>query len=222
MPHLRPWIARARGRFAFWALAGVALLASHDAIYLIQVGPGQELAGALRQAGHGYWTAASVTLALLGIVAATAGILRIRRLRRAARDLGATPATGARPFGTRSLGAWASLLAIVAIGFTVQENVEHLISHGHVMGLGALLGPEFPLALPVIACITAVAGLGAALLGHAEQALLVAIAAALHGVLGRAPRATHRPPIRTTDASASPMAHAWAGRAPPRVLVSAT
>ena len=222
MPHLRPWIARARGRFAFWAPAGVALLASHDAIYLIQVGPGQELADALRQAGHGYWTAVSLALALLGMVAGIAGVIRLRRLRRLARDVGAARATGSHRFGIRWLGAWAKLLAIVAVGFTVQENVEHFISHGHAMGLGALLGPEFPLALPVIACITAIAGLGVAGLGHAEQALLVAIAAALHRPLGRPPRAIRRPPVRLLIALASPLARAWAGRAPPELLVSAT
>lgn len=222
MPHLRPWIVLARGRFAFWALAGVALLASHDAIYLIQVGPGQELASALRQAGHGYWTAASIALAMLGMVAGIVAVLRLRRLRRVARDLGAAPATGVRQFGTRWLGAWARLLAVVAIGFTVQENIEHLIRHGHAMGLGALLGPEFPLALPVVALITAIAGLGVAGLGHAEQALLVSIAAALRRSLGRAPRAIPRPPFRLAVAPASPMGSAWAGRAPPRVLVSAS
>jgi hypothetical protein len=37
-------ITRIRGPFAFWAAAGVALLVSHDAIYLAQVGPGAGLA----------------------------------------------------------------------------------------------------------------------------------------------------------------------------------
>ena len=58
-----------RPRVAFWALAAVALLISHDATFLVQVGPGEALARALREAGHGYWGAASVVLLLIGLAA---------------------------------------------------------------------------------------------------------------------------------------------------------
>jgi hypothetical protein len=32
-----------RGPVAFWALAGIALLVSHDAIFFVQYGPGEAL-----------------------------------------------------------------------------------------------------------------------------------------------------------------------------------
>ncbi len=40
---------------------------------------------------------------------------------------------------------------VVTTAFAVQENLEHLAGHGHLIGLGALIGPEYPLALPVLA-----------------------------------------------------------------------
>ena len=57
------------------------------------------------------------------------------------------------PTGRRFAAIWLRLLAVVAIGFVIQENVEHVIAHGHAPGLGALLGPEYPLALPVIGLV---------------------------------------------------------------------
>jgi hypothetical protein len=55
----------------FWALAVVTLLLSHDAVWLAQVGPGAQLTGVLRQAGHGYWGLASAVLLLVGALALT-------------------------------------------------------------------------------------------------------------------------------------------------------
>jgi len=50
----------------------------------------------------------------------------------------------------------------VALAFALQENIEHLAGHGHLIGLGALIGPEYPLALPVIGLVAlAAAALGA-------------------------------------------------------------
>src|SRR5688572_30297750 len=77
-------------RLAFWALAGVALFLSHDAIFLVQIGPGEGLARALREASHGYWESASLILALIGLGAAFGAWLRLSRLRRRAAHLGAT------------------------------------------------------------------------------------------------------------------------------------
>jgi len=46
--------SRVREPIAFWALAGIALLVSHDAIFLAQIGPGEALAQVRRTAGHEY------------------------------------------------------------------------------------------------------------------------------------------------------------------------
>ncbi len=215
-------IARVRGPVAFWALAGIALLVSHDAVFLTQVGPGHELARVLREAGHEYWGIASLVLAAIGIAALTANLVRLRSLHRSIATLGADPGARPRPYAARWLATWVRLLATVAIGFAVQENIEHLIGHSHAPGLGALIGPEYPLALPVIALITGLAAFAAAVLGQTEQALLAVIADALRRILARAPRRTSRPPVRVLAAPIAPLAGAWAGRAPPWSFVSAS
>jgi hypothetical protein len=219
---MRRLLARIRGPIAFWAVAGVALLISHDAVFLAQVGPGHELAHALREAGHEYWGIASLALAAIGIATLAATLVRLRSLRRSIATLGADPAARPRPYAARWLVTWARLLAVVAIGFAIQENIEHIIGHSHAPGLGALIGPEYPLALPVIALITGLAALVAAVLGQTEQALLAVIADAMRQILARAPRRTSRPPLRLAAVLIAPLAGAWAGRAPPWSFVSAS
>jgi len=107
---------------------------------------------------------------------------------------------------------------MVAIGFAVQENVEHLVSHDHLLGLGALIGPEYPLALPVIATITLVAGLVAAGYVAAERRLVAGIHDALRR-LERPPRRLARAPLRLHVRRSSPLAFAVAGRGPPLRLL---
>ena len=214
-------IARIRGPVAFWALAGIALLVTHDAVFLAQVGPGHELARALREAGHEYWGIASLVLAAIGIAALTATLVRLRSLRRSIAILGAASTERSRPYAARWLVTWARLLAVVGIVFAIQENIEHLIGHGHAPGLGALIGPEYPLALPVIGLITGLAAFAAAVLGETEQALLAVIADAMRLILARAPRRTLRPSVRLLATLIAPLAGAWAGRAPPWSFVSA-
>jgi hypothetical protein len=203
-------------------MAGLALLISHNAVYIVQTGPGQPLATALRGAGHAYWGVAGAVLGLIGLLAVVGALARLWSLRRRASDLRATLMPPSCGFGRRWLGAWARLLIVVALGFLVQENVEHFIGHNHAPGLGALAGPEYPLALPVIGLITAVLALVLAAIRQVEHVLLVSIAAALERFSTRPPRAIRRPPLRLAVAHTSPMAGTWAGRAPPRWPVSAT
>lgn len=212
-------IAQIPGRVVFWAAGGVALLASHDAIYLVQVGPGAELASTLRSATHDYWGLASLVLALVGLGALAGVGLRLRALRRTADVIGADArAIRTRPYRRRWLAAWVRLASVVAVGFLVQENVEHIVRHGHAPGLEALFGPEYPLALPVIGLITSIAALVVAALGQVERSLLAAIADAVRRGLSRAPRDVARPPLRILAVVGSPLARAAAGRAPPMRL----
>ena len=207
-----------RNRLAFWALAGLALFVAHDAIYLIQIGPGEALAATLRTAGHGYWGWASLVLSAVALVAGISICLRMRHLRRRASGLGATRQSSGS-VARRFLIAWLRLAAVVAVGFVIQENVEHAIIHGHVPGVGALLGQEYPLALPVIGLISAIAASVAAIIGRTQEALVLAIKAAL----SRPPRALlagPRPPARLAAAIGSVLAHPGAGRAPPTGVVS--
>ena len=210
-------LARIPPRLAFWALAGVALLVSHDAVFAAQVGPGASLTRVLREAGHDYWGFASLALGIVGLAIAVGTFARLRHLRRQAAEIGATPE---RARWSRLPATWLRLFAVVAIGFLIQENLEHSLTHVHIPGLGALLGPEYPLALPVIGLITGVAAFIATLAGGIERELLAAIADALRQAFGHAPRTHPRPPVRLSGARISPLALAIAGRAPPRPFAS--
>lgn len=207
-----------RNRLAFWALAGLALIAAHDAIYLFQIGPGEALAATLRSAGHGYWGLVSLVLTAVALVAGVSISMRMLRLRRRASDLGAARHSSG-PFARRFVVAWLRLVAVVAVGFAIQENVEHSIIHGHAPGVGALLGPEYPLALPVIGLIGAIAAMVAAIVTRTQEALVLAIEAALRPTI-RPLLAGPRPPARIASAIGSVLAHPGAGRAPPSVVVS--
>jgi hypothetical protein len=207
-----------RNRLAFWALAGLALFVAHDAIYLIQIGPGERLASVLRSASHGYWGWASFGLTAVAVVVGISVSLRLRHLRRRASAIGGTRRPGG-PWAKRFVVAWLQLAAVVAAGFVIQENVEHSIIHGHPPGFAALLGPEYPLALPVIGLIGAIAGWMATIVTRTQEALSLAIEAALRPQL-RPHLAGPRPPARLAPAAGSVLAHPGAGRAPPSVVVS--
>jgi hypothetical protein len=215
-----PPIARAlRTRVAFLALAGIALLAAHDAIYLAQIGPGEALADALRTAGHGYWGGASVGLTLVAVIAGVVALARIRRLRRQASALGATRGS-AGPFARRLCVAWLRLSALVTLGFMLQENVEHLVAHGHALGAEAVLGPERPLALPVIGLIAGVAAVIATVIAGTQASLVVGIEAALRRLI-RPSRTGRRPVARLAIVIGPVLSRRGAGRAPPALVVSA-
>jgi hypothetical protein len=190
-------------------MAGIALLVSHDVVYLVQVGPGAELARVLRGAGHEYWGLGSALLAGIGVVAALVTLLRLRHLRHAARGI---HVRSTRSYPRRVLRTWALLLVVVAVGFVIQESAEHVIAHGHTIGFGALLSAEYPLALPVIATITGLAALVVALAADAERRLLAAIASALTRM--RPLRAAHRPAAPAPRRS-SIRSRPGASRAPP-------
>src|SRR6187431_1786346 len=114
-------LARIPPRVAFWATAGVALFLSHDAVFLVQVGPGDALSRAIRDAGHGYWGAASLILALIGLAVGAAAVVRLRLLRRRVARLRA-PRGAPTPIGKRFAAMWVRLFAVVALGFVLQEN----------------------------------------------------------------------------------------------------
>ena len=206
---------RLRAAISFWALAGIALLVSHDAVFAIQAGPGKALTDALRAGGHGYWGMASALIGAIGLIVGVFAVARLRRLRRRAQRLGVAPRASRR--AERVLRTWGSLFLLVAAGFLFQENLEHLAAHGHLIGTGALASPEYPLALPVIAAVTLVAGIVVGLLRSTESALVEAISSALAAFRGPG-----SPPARVTVnasvARASVLARLGACRAPPELV----
>jgi hypothetical protein len=211
-------VIRAPAPLAFLALAGLALLVSHDAIFLVQMGPGEGVVRALRTAGHDYWAAASLGLIGAATVAAAITVLRLRALRHRAASLRARPRPPAG-HARRVAGTWGPLFAVVAAGFVIQENVEHVIAHSHAIGLGALLSPEYPLALPVIAVITGVAAFVAALVWRTERELVAAIAAALARLARRSRRGPVRPSV-IERRRRSVLSSLGASRAPPGMLAA--
>jgi hypothetical protein len=212
---------RLRGPVAFWALAGVTLLASHDAVFLVQLGPGEGLVRVLRTAGHDYWGAASALLVGVALLAAAATVVRLARLHREARSMGAALSGIRAPRSSlrRTLATWLRLFAVVAVGFAIQENLEHLGMHGHPIGAGALVGPEYPLAMPVIGLLTLVGAALAALIVGAELQLLDAIAL-LRRPMVRAPRSIAQPPLMLGPRRGVRLTMTAAGRAPPRMLAT--
>ncbi len=214
---------RLRQHIAFWVLAGIALLVSHDAVFLAQLGPGEALVHALRHATHDYWGAASLALIAVGLVVAAAVAVRILWLQRRAAALGARRVSvEPRGYLGRVARVWLALFAAVVIGFMIQENLEHASGHGHLIGMGALVGPEYPLALPVIGLITLGAAFLGAAIGSAERTLLAAIEAVLRQLVLRPPLRLARAPLRLGTPRRSPLAGAAAGRAPPPGLVPIT
>ena len=75
----------------------------------------------------------------------------LKRLRDRASGLG--PADG--PSYVHELTRTWRLVLPVTVGlFALQENLEHYLAHGHLVGLDALGGAGYELALPVLAVIT--------------------------------------------------------------------
>jgi hypothetical protein len=216
-----PFVHRHRSRLLFWAMAGVALLVAHDTIWAVQVGPGERLAASLRANGHGYWSAVSAALVAIGAAALIGSAIRLRRLRSRAQSLRASRLPSGGPaYFRRASGAWLRMAVVVVVGFAVQENVEHAVSHGHLPGIGILHGPEYPLALPVIAVVTLIGALVAATVASADDSLVASIRTALARVVRRAPRRTWRPRSSDPVRLGSPVARHVAGRAPPTLLVA--
>jgi hypothetical protein len=166
----------ARRRIAFWIVAAVTLVVSHDLVYAAR---------------------------LRGLAS------------RAAASRGPVSARAAHSF-QRYLVLCARLFAVVALAFLVMENLEHFVSHGHLPGLGALLGPEYPLAIPVLAAASAVGAFLAGLVRERERALLARIAHVAAPPRRRSTAVARRRPQteRISWTSAYP-ARPGLGRAPP-------
>jgi hypothetical protein len=161
-----------RRGIAFWLVAAACLLVAHDLVYLVQLGPGRALAEALRSAGHGYWPLASGAMAVAaGLLVGRTG-LRLHGLGRRARGL---RVPGARHRMPHLVALWGRLLLVVAVAFVLQESAEHFVSHHHAPWLSALAGPEYPLALPILAAITLLGALLTSLVRERERMLLARI-----------------------------------------------
>ena len=143
----RPTV-RALRRVRFCLLALVALFAAHDAVFLAEFGFGDTFAAVMRRTGHdAYWPA---YMLLVGLAAGML-VAEVRRLPhraaspspRSARAAGvlwgcAAACRNAPPpdrrgavLWPRAHWLWTRLVAVVALGFVLQENAERL-DHGHL------------------------------------------------------------------------------------------
>ncbi|MEA2536849.1 MAG: hypothetical protein QOF11_1083 [Chloroflexota bacterium] len=225
-----PRAARVLGALRFGLLSVACLGLAHDAVFAAEHGFGAGFAAAMSAGGHdGYWTIFSVVVVFAVTVLGLTTVVRLGRLgaagRRPGRRAGPQPLGGrrqpARPYRQDLRGLWFPLLALTATAFTVQENLEHLLGHGHLIGLSALVGPEYPLALPTIALVTLAAAALGALVRWRIAALEARVTSRPHLARPRTD-AVVRPAVRWLDVAAI-VAHARfltrpdAERAPPRI-----
>ena len=159
-------------RFAMLCI--VAVLIAHDAIFLAQkslTGPAAHLRAVEIHAGHWPFMSALATIAgillLAWAVAHLAGLThggnRLYgrfRVGHARRRRSARPAVAA--YRTELVKFWCTLHPAVVLAFASIENIEHLAAGEELLGFGAVTGPHFPLALPVLGAVTlALAAIGA-------------------------------------------------------------
>lgn len=196
------------------------LFVAHDAIYVAQFGVGARFAQAMTDGGHDvYWAPVSLAVGAVAalIFLATLGLLS--RLYRQAAQTGPSQSPG--PAYLNELAStWLRLFPTVGLLFALQENVEHFLVDGHVIGLEPLLEPG-AMVLPVLAATTFVIAALGSLVRWRIRVLEARIAAATRQTYAR-PSATRRPHEWAAIAAAA--RHRWmldrrdAGRAPPFIL----
>lgn len=139
----------------------VASFIAHDAVYLVQFGPGEAFAQAMTAGGHdGYWLTFAVTVALALILLLAAATLAITRLTRLARRLGPPDGPTDRPaYLPEAVALWRILFPVTIAVFAMQENLEGLLVHGTLPGFDVLAGSTVPVLALVAMALAAVGGL---------------------------------------------------------------
>ena len=229
--------ARALPWLRLLGLLPISLLVGHEAVFAAQFGIGSAFGDAMTAGGHdGYWSAFSlvilaITSGLLGREALRAAQLRWRL--RGASPAGARMTTRAtsgssarsrdvRPWRREFRGIWPALFAVTAIGFAIQENLEHIAAGQAPHGIGSLIGAEHPLAVPVLALVSALVAAAGALIRWRVRILEYRVAR----VAAASRRQRHlrsMAPAREWPPVGALRGHAWflvrllAGRAPPVV-----
>lgn len=224
-PRAMAWLRRAR----FWALALLALVVAHDAVYLATYG--SRYAETMASTGHGYWvTYVLLALVLGGIPLLLTGVALVALRRRITRTrtglvgpLPRDPAAGPSYLG-ELVGLLPRLAFVLVLGFLLQENLESVAAGHGLPGLHALAGP---FTMPVLGLVAALVAAAGALLRWRERVLVARLAAA------RAAAARHHRPVAASAAPAwgaiaAIVAHGWicarrlAGRAPPAGIAHRT
>ena len=162
------------------ALQLVALVLSHELVFLARYG--SRYNEALVHAGHGEtWSAAVATTLVLAASLAAVGALRLMRLGLLVRRQGPAPARTEAIEARPLLRAWLRVAPRIAVSgvvlLTLQENIERAAIGQPMPGLGILLTPEFAGGLWITVAVGLTVGLVAALFGWRRQVLLAKLRA---------------------------------------------
>jgi hypothetical protein len=145
-------LARVAQPLRIGILVAFALLVAHDAIFVTEYGVGDRFAAAMSDGGHdGYWLPVSL---LVGPAAALSFLVALAVIARLSRRTAGLRGAGEPSYVRELTRTWCWLLPIVVTLFVLQENAEHLLSQGHLVGLYPLGGAGYELAVPVLAVTT--------------------------------------------------------------------
>lgn len=156
--HTSAAIATRWRRIRHLALIVVSLAVAHEAVYAARVG---EVLSVIGDEEHRYWHAFLIVAVVALVVLAVGWWRRISTTARRAAAAG--------PSDNQSSGFAGEMKAILvrlapAVGsaFLVLENVEHLVAHGHIEGMGVYMAPGSELTLPIVLAVVAtIASIGA-------------------------------------------------------------
>jgi hypothetical protein len=162
-----------RLRLALLTVACVAIV--HEVSFRAQFGVGTAFDTAMANSGHGQWW--SIFLGASLIVVAGLALTAVARHRSLSSELQRTGASQIDIAPARSrrrewLSLWVQLGAWVVALFLAQENIEHLITDGHLVGLEPLGGP---LVWAVLTVATLLAAAGGAIVLWTEARLWAGI-----------------------------------------------
>jgi hypothetical protein len=213
-------VARQLRRLRFFALVAVGVFVAHDAVFAAQYGLGAQRDAALAETAHGYWPVFATLALLVGGLSLAAAASVLLHLHRALRRLPPSrPVVGAPGYAGELLRLWPRLFLAVAVAFALQENAEHLAAGRGLPGLWVLSWPEYPLALPVIAVVSALLAAAGAWLRWRTEVLAGRLAAARAAAMrttniALAPASRWRL-VAAIVAHTRILARSDAGRAPP-------
>jgi hypothetical protein len=207
-----------RDRIRTGVLTLVVFALAHNLTFLVTFG--DTTGAALERTGHGpEWGVTAALVVLLGVSLIGAGLVRLLRLSRAARDLGGGASSLVSPrrrdLILLALRAWVQILGCALAIFMGAENLERLAAGLPTPGPAVLMSGEYHFALVVFALVALVAAFVEALYRWRRDELVALIAAArTRWARNRAPAPRAR--VAWVDRSHAAVArHRIAGRAPP-------
>ncbi len=184
-----------------------SLAVSHELIYLVAHGTGDEFAQAMQAGGHdGYWFQFALTIAGVTLALSAVAVRQLHRLRHQADAVSAgrlvVRDTGRRILARMTGQLWLLIAGGTVLAYVAQENIEVFAMMGRLPGLDVVTGAQIA-AIPVIALTSLVVAVVGGLMRWRRHVLLARIRAALA-------------PIRRTPAPMRQVSRRPSGHAPRR------